>query len=257
VNDEIVYEFPLNERIRVFIRLEQLFLQLDHFLAGPTIWDKRSAVNTLLTLLNIFSRNDVKTEVLKELDRQTSKFRQIAKTGAVDNNTIEQLLEDLNEMSTQLYKANGKIGVATMKCNLFQEISQRSTIPGGTCSFDLPGFHYWLEQSDRIQYKNLDIWTRPFIYIRQAIVLILNFIRTSNDAEQLQADTGFYQSSLNSSMPFQLLRVGIQRDLPCFAEISGGKHRYTIRFMEPSEDNNNRPKQSTETIPFSLTCCLL
>ncbi len=256
MNDEIVYEFPLNERIRVFIRLEQLFLQLDHFLTGTTIWDKRSAVNTLLTILTIFSRNDIKTEVLKELDRHTSKFRQLEKSGAVDPESIKQLMQQITEISGHLYQANGKIGVATMKCNLFQDISQRSTIPGGTCSFDLPGFHYWLEQGDKTQYKNLDIWTRPFIYIRQAIVLILNFIRNSNHAEPFQAEAGFYQSSLNSAMPYQLLRVGIERSQPCYAEISGGKHRFTIRFMEPSEDIN-RPKQSEAAIPFNLTCCLL
>jgi cell division protein ZapD len=60
----ISYEFPLNERMRVFIRLEQLFLQLDHFLAGSSIWDKRASVGTLVDILQVFSRHDLKAETV-------------------------------------------------------------------------------------------------------------------------------------------------------------------------------------------------
>ncbi|MCK5356618.1 MAG: cell division protein ZapD, partial [Methyloprofundus sp.] len=51
--------------MRVFIRLEQLFLQLEHFLLGTSIWDKRAAVNTLVDILQVFSRHDLKAEMLK------------------------------------------------------------------------------------------------------------------------------------------------------------------------------------------------
>lgn len=35
LKDYITYEFPLNERIRLFMRVEQLFQQIHHF-AGVT-----------------------------------------------------------------------------------------------------------------------------------------------------------------------------------------------------------------------------
>ena len=255
VNTTTYYEFPLNERIRVFMRLEQLFLQLDHFLAGTTVWDKRGAISILLEILTIFSRNDLKSEILKELDRHSKILHQIASSDGVDTGKLQEILTELNQISKNIYAANGKIGIAVMDSELFQSISQRSSIPGGTCSFDLPAFHYWLEQDEIQQQKDMQHWTRPFANIRTAIDLVLKFIRQSSPPKKEIAEAGFYQSTLDSSLPYQLLRVGIDRSIPCFAEISGGKHRFTVRFMTPSSDGE-RPTQNTNDIPFELTRCL-
>ena len=249
------YEFPLNERIRVFIRLEQLFQQLNHSMEGATVFDKRSAISTLLDILMIFSRNDLKSELLKELDRHSKALNQIANSVGVDTEKLEQILNDLNAISNKLYAANGKIGINVMESNLFQSISQRSSIPGGTCSFDLPAFHYWLEQHNSVQQEDLAHWTKPFVDIQNAIDLSLNFIRQSSIPTQEIAEAGFFQLSLDKSQPFQLLRVAVDHSFPCFAEISGGKHRFTIRFMKPSIDSS-RPIQMPDDIPFSLTRCV-
>ena len=250
----ITYEFPLNERIRIFIRIEQLFQQLNHFLTGESIWDKRAAIDILLDIVTIFSRNDLKSEILKELDRHSTALSLIANNEGVDSPKLQQILTELNNISKVLYSEGGKIGINVMASDLFQSISQRSTIPGGTCSFDLPAFHYWLQQDVETQFKEIDQWTKPFTTIRTAIDLILSFIRSSSLGEDQVAQAGFYQQSLEQSQPFQLLRITVDRSIPCFAEISGGKHRFSVRFMIPSR-NGTRPIQTAEDIPFNLTCC--
>jgi len=255
VNNTITYEFPLNERIRVFIRLEQLFQQLTHFSTGETVADKRAAITVLLDIMSIFRRNDLKSEVMKELDRQATVLNKIANSEGVDTEILHNILDQLAQISKKLHAVTGKIGINIMESDLFQSIAQRSSIPGGTCSFDLPEYHYWLEQDEAIRLIDLQHWSSPFIDIHTAIDFILNFIRNSRSASQEVAVAGFFQISLDKSQPFQLLKVNVDQSLPCFAEISGGKHRCTIRFMEPSADNK-RPMQSTDDIPFTLTCCL-
>jgi cell division protein ZapD len=255
VNNTTTYEFPLNERIRVFIRLEQLFQQFIHFSAGDTISDKRAAFTVLLDIMSIFRRNDLKSEILKELDRQATVLGKIANSEGVDNEKLQNILDQLAQISKKLYATTGKIGINIMESDLFQSIAQRSSIPGGTCSFDLPEYHYWLEQDEAIRVKDLQHWSSPFIDIHIAIDFILNFIRNSRSASHELAVAGFFQISLDKSQPFQLIKVSLDKSLLCFAEISGGKHRCTIRFMEPSADDK-RPTQSTDNIPFTLTCCL-
>lgn len=255
MNNTITYEFPLNERIRVFIRLEQLFQQFIHFSAGETVADKRAAITVLLDIMSIFRRNDLKSEILKELDRQATVLGKIATSKGVDTEILENILDQLAQISKKLHAITGKIGIHIMESDLFQSITQRSSIPGGTCSFDLPEYHYWLEQDESIRVKDLQHWSGPFIDIHTAIDFILNFIRTSRSATQEVAVAGFFQISLDKSQPFQLIKVSVDKSLPCFAEISGGKHRCTIRFMEPSADDKH-PTQSTDDIPFALTCCL-
>ncbi|MCF6251261.1 MAG: cell division protein ZapD [Methylococcaceae bacterium] len=255
MNKHTFYEFPLNERIRVFMRLEQLFQQLSHFMDGSTLFDNRAAISVLLDILMIFGRSDIKSELLKELDRHSKILNKIANNQGVDTQKLDQILDELNSISKKLYAANGKIGVNVMESDLFQNISQRSSIPGGSCSFDLPAFHYWLEQDKNAQQHDLVSWTKPFIDIRRAIDLTLNFIRQSSMPTEELAEAGFFQLSLDKSQPFQLLRIAIDPSYSCFAAISGGKHRFTIRFMNPSSDNS-RPSQTPDNVPFSLTRCI-
>ena len=254
MNTQTTYEFPLNERIRVFMRLEQLFDQLKHFMAGSSVFDKRAAIGSLLDILTIFSRSDLKSELIKELDRHAKVLGQLRNSQDVDSKKLQEVLDELGQASRNLYNSSGKVGASVMESGLFQSISQRSSIPGGSCSFDLPAFHYWLEQDQIKQQKDLQQWTQPFTDIRIAIDLILGFIRQSCVPKQEIAPAGFFQLALDKAHPVQLLRVSVPDSVHCFAEISGGKHRFSIRFMEPSHDEN-RPAQTHDDISFTLARC--
>jgi len=251
----ISYEFPLNERIRVFIRLEQLFLQLDHFLASTSIWDKRITVNTLVDILQIFTRHDLKAETLKELERHANRLNQLSTHAGVDTKRLRQILSELNSTSKILYATNGKIDLSSMESDLFKTITQRSTIPGGTCSFDLPSYHFWLEKSTEQQEQDLTLWISQFATIRRAIDLILNFIRLSGETSNKTAEKGFYQFNLEPLLPHQIITIELLRSAPYFVEISGGRHRFTARFMLAAE-GTKRPKQVTEDVDFRLIQCV-
>jgi cell division protein ZapD len=256
LNDFTIYEFPLNERIRLFMRLEQLFQQLDHFMEGSSVWDSRAVIDTLLDILALFSRNDLKSEALKELDRHSAVLGKMARNQQeVDHAKLDKIMTRLEGLSKELYATPGKIGLTLMENDLFKSISQRSSIPGGTCSFDLPAFHYWLQLGDAQRKDDLEHWIRPFRLIRSAIDILLNFIRTCAIPAEEQASGGFFQKTLDHTLPYQLLRVAIARTEPYFAEISGGKHRFTVRFMRP--DSSQRPVQCPQDVKFQLTCCLL
>ncbi|MGH8558589.1 MAG: cell division protein ZapD [Methylococcales bacterium] len=250
----LVFEFPLSERIRIFLRLEQLFQQVDYFMVRTCVWDSRAVISMLLDILAIFGRNDLKSEILKELERHSGVLAKISRSQGVDLGKLELTRYELDKISRELYATNGKIGVTLMENELFKSISQRSSIPGGTCAFDLPEYHYWLEQDERIRHQDLLDWVQPFLSIRKAIDLILRFIRQSSIPTVEIANAGFYQQSLDHSLPYQLLCVSISAAMPYYAEISGGKHRFTVRFMNAYK--NERPTQSTNDIEFLLTRCI-
>ena len=189
------------------MRLEQLFLQIDQFMRGNTIWDSRAVIASLLDILTIFSRNDLKSEILKELDRHSTVLTKISQNQNVDQSRLEQILDQLDAISKDLYATNGKIGYSLMESELFKTVSQRSSIPGGTCAFDLPEYHHWLQQSDEQRKQDLEFWIQPFKSIRIAIDLILSFIRQSTTASNECAKAGFYQQTLDRGLPFQLLRI--------------------------------------------------
>lgn len=256
MKNTITYEFPLNERIRVFIRLEQLFQQFGHFLVRDSVADKRIAVNILLDIVSIFRRNNLKSEILQELERQSKVLTKIVNSQNLGTGKLQELLNKINQTSRKLYDTKERVDVNIMASDLFQSISQRIAIPGGTCSFDLPEYHYWLEQDESLRLQDLQHWSSPFDDIRMANQLLLDLIRNSNTTSQEIAESGFFQIVLDASQPMQLIKVTLDKAIPCFVEISGGKHRCTIRFMVPSV-NEKRPVQSPDDIPFILSCCLL
>lgn len=251
----ISYEFPLNERIRIFIRLEQLFLQLDHFLLGQSIWDKREAVNTLIDILQVLGRHDIKAETLKELKRHANSLHQLSDKEGVDSTRLSKILDELNAVSTVLYATTGKTDVASIKSDLFETINHRSNIPGGACSFDLPSYHFWLKQAENT-HNDLQAWMSQLSPLRTAVGLMLDVIRLSAVSTQEIALKGFYQATLDPAQPYQIVIIKLLRSTPLFAEISGGKHRITTRFMSPSV-GIIRPKQATCDVDFIINHCIL
>jgi cell division protein ZapD len=86
--------------------------------------------------------------------------------------------------------------------------------------------------------------------------MILSLIRDSATATPEVAEGGFYQKSLDTSIAYQLIRVILPDDHACFAEISAGKHRFTLRFMQLT-DLSSRATQCEQDIHFHLACCVL
>ena len=145
--------------------------------------------------------------------------------------------------------------LAHLKDNDFvNSIKQRAVIPGGTCDFDLPAYHFWLTQEPASRKETLAGWLDPFKAVHDAVTQCLNLIRDSAEIEECVAARGFYQRTLDSNQPNQLIRVLVAKKVQCFPEISAGKHRFSIRFLTQS-DPNQYPKQIEFDTEFKIACC--
>ncbi len=256
MTENIIYEQPLNERIRTFLRLEFLFEQASRHLHGADQWDSRSTLNSLLDILSIFGRTDLKTEVLKELDRHTGTLAKLRQNPDVDHQRLQQILDDLDGLNQKLHASDGPIGADLKKNEFLGSILQRTAIPGGTCDFDLPAYHYWLQQSNEIRTRDLADWLSRFESIARSIQLILKLVRQSAVLKPVTAESGFYQLTLDSSLPCQLVRVAVKTNVPHYAEISGGRHRFTVRFLTPEKDTGHA-RQASDNINFEMGCCVI
>lgn len=256
VKDAIFYEQPLNERIRSFLRLEFLFAQAAQHLHDDSQWGSRNTLTSLLDILSIFGRTDLKTEVLKELERHAATLGRLESNPSVDRTRLKNTLGELDALSKKLHQSSGPIA-ADLKSNEFLgSIQQRLAIPGGTCDFDLPGFHFWLQQPPQQRTRDLAAWLNRFEAIASAIQMILRLVRESAVLKPVVAEAGFFQKTLDANHPCQLVRVAVDRSVPYYAEVSGGRHRFTVRFMRASETDGH-VRQATENIPFELGCCVI
>lgn len=251
----ITYEQPLNERMRTFLRLEDLFIQTRHTLVGQAVWDSRATLASILEILNIFERGDLKAEVIKELERHNTNLIRLQNSPNVDHQRLATVLQQLQNHTQRLHQQTSRIGQRLRNIDLLITVRQRLVIPGGTCNFDLPVYHYWLQQPVEKRISDLDDWLSEFEAIEQAINLILELTRHSGSPSLEYATAGFFQKPLEPQIPFQLVRVTVGLDYPMFPEVSAGRHRISIRFLSAAE--GQRPVQTNETIPFSLCCCVI
>ena len=252
--DTIIYEQPLNERIRTFLRLEFLFEGLDIALKGNTESTNRDVIQSLSAILLVFERSDLKQEIIKELERLISNLSALENIPGVDKQALDELLSELDQSVDALHLNKSAIGQALRENDFLYSIRQRSSIPGGTCDFDIPAYHYWLQHtSGESRKQQLLEWAKHFESARSAVNITLKLIRGSTGFSKATASGGFYQHSLDSNQANQLIRVKIAKTTPFFPEISGGKHRFTVRFMQ--FNINQRAQQYSEDVEFSLSCC--
>ena len=250
------YEQPLNERMRSFLRLEHLFRLSDTTINGTSSWDNRATLNTLFEIHNLLGRSDLKTEILKELDRHINNLTQLMENPNVDHQRLDHVLLALDSLSSKIFSNNNPFGHELKQNEFLNAIRQRVNVPGGTCEMDLPLFHHWLQQPDEIRTQALNQWFSGFENLRQAVELVLRLIRDSAIPKKQMAETGFYQRNLDSANPCQILRIALPADASYYPEISAGKHRFTIRFMN-QESQLDRPKQIKQDIEFELACCMI
>jgi cell division protein ZapD len=252
----IVYEQPLNERVRAMLRLEYLFERAAYRIDGSTVWDSRATLDALMDILALLTRSDLRQEIIKELERHGGVLDALRNRSGVDLRRLKQVLEQVRELIGSLKSTEAAPGHDLRQDELLANVRQRSAIPAGTCSFDVPAFQYWLERPPEVRVQQLKRWLSEFDLIRDSVSLSLQLIRDSANASQELAPGGFFQRSIDPGLSCQMVRVVIPADAPWFPEISGGRHRFTVRFMRQA-GTEYRPVQANEDVAFELHCCIL
>lgn len=244
----VIFEHPLNEKMRIWLRLEFLIKQLLHnknFEANNALF----FFHLLDELLEIIERNDIRSDLLKNIEEQKQKLSIWLDVPGVDKPLLDDLLIKLNTFIHEL-NFNPKLGQDLKDDRFISTIRKRITIPGGCCSFDLPFFHLWLQQPQTIREEQIDQWLQSLSTLFQTISLCMQLIRQSSHFEQLSCTNHFYQ---NSQDDISLLRIKVPLDKKLYPQVSGNNNRYAIRFLplEPIMNNNDQEV----LVEFELACC--
>jgi cell division protein ZapD len=250
---QIIYEHPLNERMRSWLRMEHLFCHVNFRIKSASPWDSRSAVDGLLEILDFLARNDLKPDLIKELERHVRDFERLQSANNVDQNRLSEILTQIDTVYADLMELDNQLTRQLNEHPLLSSVRQRNNIPGGTCRFDLPAYYFWLQRPPQHRQNELNEWLYALQPLHSAIELCLYLVRNNAMASHEIADAGFFQAKLEPEVNYQLLRVSLPGDYPFFPEISGGKHRFSIRFFEYG--THLKAEQTDENVPFELCCC--
>ncbi|MDR2240398.1 MAG: cell division protein ZapD [Zoogloeaceae bacterium] len=250
----ITYEYPLNERIRTLLRLEDLFDKTGHFIGADGAQEHHVALITLFEILEVTSRTDMKFDLVQELERQRQILLSFRNNPDISEAALSGALYEIEQASAALLNIQGKIGHHLRENEWLMGIKSRASIPGGVCEFDLPSYHYWLHRDPPTRQHNLVGWLNPMLPIRDGLAIVLRLLRASGRPEERVAQSGAYQLMLGGRTA-QMVRLRVGRKEPCVPEISANKYAFNIRFTSPGADA--RPRQVERDVAFEMTFCNL
>jgi cell division protein ZapD len=243
----VLFEHPLNEKMRSWLRIEFLLQQLH---ANSEISSISSALNFFRAasdLLDVLERGEVKTELMKELERQQQKLLLWTDVPGVDMSRIQDVRTDLKQTVSLLMSAP-RTGQALREDRLVSLVKQRLGIPGGCCSFDLPTLHIWLHLPQAQRDRDVQAWLETLMPLHHALTSILDLIRQSGTFRNQTSLNGFFQDNAEGA---DLLRLRISLDNQLYPQISGHKTRYAIRFLPLDSEKGQVPAR----LNFELACC--
>lgn len=253
MNKMITYEQPLNEVIRVCMRLEQLFQQIDHQLSDTSQLGTRNLITYIINILHLLDRPDLKAKLAKELSHHLTNLMRYNQAPDIDASKLKQLTTQLEDLSRALIDSSGKIGYRLRDTELLNTLRMHLASPGGGCSFDLPVFHYWLQQPAEERMTTIHAWLSDFAQIKSAAMVLLDLVRKNIKTEEKTAVHGFHQELLDPQSNLRMLRISLGSDISAFPEISVGRHFLSVRFYVPTIEK--RPVQYSENLNFQLEYC--
>ncbi|MGB0898967.1 MAG: cell division protein ZapD [Psychrobium sp.] len=244
MSETIIYEYPLTEKVRCYLRIEHLSDQLLGFqsVEQPDLF--KPFFGLLFSLAEQFDRGELKKELLRDLDNQKHSLNQWREDENIDQYQLDILIKKLDGFKLSQSQPN-KTNSTLCQDPLLAQIKNKSSLPGGGSPFDTPLLHYWNHLPLQRRQKDIERWLSPFSQTIEAVRLLLQLTRESSSYQEVTANEGFYQ---NSCEQLQLLRIKLMAHQDHYPTISGYKNRYAVRFQSWNE-------QPVQDIKFLLSCC--
>lgn len=249
----ILYEYPLNEGVRTMLRLEHLFDRLGQLLPRDTPVDHHFALVTIFEIIEVAARSDLKSDLLRDLDRQRSLLDSYRSNPQVSSAALEIVIRRIEQAQTALTAMPGKAGAALAGNEWLMSVKSRAGIPGGTCEFDLPAYYAWQQLAPEQRRLDLTHWVDTLVPLAEALLLLLSLLRDAGVPHRVVAQGGQYQQSLPAGRTYQLLRLRIDESLGLVPEISGHRLMVSVRLMR--QDGEGRLKPAGTDAAFELTLC--
>lgn len=248
-----LYEFPFNEGIRTMLRLEQLFERLHTLIAREAALDHHFALQTLFEILDVASRADLKSDLLKELERHRGRLMAFRGHPHIAEATLEAVLSRVDAAFDALNAMVGKAGQALAANDWLMSVRSRISIPGGTCAFDLPAYFAWQHLPTTQRQSELRRWTASLLPLDQALKVLLGLVRESAGGQRVLASAGLFQQRLPEGRSYQLLRLELPANEPRVPEISGHRLMISVRMMKTDGEGRLRP--DNQDAAFDLALC--
>ncbi|WP_028116190.1 cell division protein ZapD [Ferrimonas senticii] len=244
----LLFEQPLNEKIRSYLRIEAVTQQVQAHQPFQLAHGELAFFRSLFELMELVDRADLRSDLLKDIDKQLQNIERWRQYPGVDQQQLASFAELLTGNQQQLQQQARP--TAELKTdNLLAALRQRLTIPGGCGSFDLPLLHFWLAQPLEQRQQQALAWLKLLQPYTDTISRMLELLRSSGHWQDSLAMSGCYQATAEHNI--DLLRVRIPAEHRVYPAISAHRNRFTIHLV-----NADTGKSDHRNLPLQLSLSL-
>lgn len=245
----LILEHPLNEKLRNYLRLEYLLIQLEQLMTVDTEWQQQAFFTVLFDLTDVLERNDIRPDLIKDCERCETALVKWANHPSVSDDKLQTMLQQTVKLHSDLLRSN-KFASAIKEDKFLAPLQQRFALPAAACYFDVPQLQFWFNLPVEQRQQAATRWYSDFALLRQALQVLLQFSRAKAEFTPLMAENGFYQ---HNTEQYELLRIRYDTEYGVYPTVSGNKYRFAIRFMQLCSDNGRL--NVADNISFALACC--
>jgi cell division protein ZapD len=235
------------------LRLEHLFDRLGVLVARDMPVDHHFALATIFEIMDVASRADLKSDLLKELERHRGQLQGFRGHPGISESALDTVVARIDHAFDGLNQLQGKAGQSLAVNDWLMSIRSRINIPGGTCEFDLPAYYAWQQYAPQRRRADLQGWISTLNPLAEALQVLLGLLRDSGSPQKLLAPAGQFQQSLPAGKVYQLLRVRVDPDSGVVPEITGHRLMVAVRFMRA--DAEGRLRNAGVDTTFELALC--
>lgn len=244
------YEFPLTERVRLLLRLEDSLRRITEQAYEASPEAHRYALVALCELLDLTVRIDLKAEVRSEAERLRHQLRSLRHRPDIRVEVLDSSIDDLERVIHGIDASGHRAGSRCRDDAWLSLVRGRLRVPGGVTRFDMPSFNYWTAQEPTRRRERLLDWLADFVCVKEGVEVILRLLRACSEVESLQAVGGQFQRPLGMRQPL-LVGIDLSPDLTAIPEVSANRIALLVRFSSFSE--TSRPRPCEEDVSFGLS----
>lgn len=255
--EPVLYEFPCNERVRTFLRLEHTTEQMHRLVNMDEKLLELATFKTLFDIIELTSRPDLRKDLIQELVRYKMLLSSPGWSKHFNDDSRALLIMRIDTHIKTLVNTPPTLkGAQSLRENEWLSLlKSRGHIPGAGCSFDMPSLQFWLSKPYEERRRQFLYWIEGTSPIKHAVDLLLRSIRLVASERAYQVSDGNLMITIPPQENWSMIRIRVPRDIPCYPEITVNKFKLWIRFLELQGLEKAIP--SHRNFSFNLEVCAL
>ena len=252
MNKYIIYEQPVAENVRNFLKCEYLYEKYSFAIAQEDIWNIRSSISTLLEISDFTLRINLKIELLKELEKLKIHVSYLRNNNLLEIVKYENYLKDINVCLDNLNEIDVSPSKSIVSNDFLMQIKNKLHIPAGDNFFDMPSYLNFLLSNKNAIVDNINFWYQPFEHLFISSKLILDIKRGNSKFNNLISNGSFFEKKLDINTKIDLVRIKLLTNSNIFPDVSVNRQNINIIF-KTSYGNKMLSKAVDENIDFELS----